>query len=198
MSCSGKAKILIIEDEASFRCFYRDMLEAAGYDILEAEDGEAGWALAKSEKPDLILLDLVLPKLGGFEILRSVRGYSETKGIPVIIMSALGRQEDIWEGFSLGANEYLQKGLFSSRRVLAEVRSAIERAERKADAAYKLAIGEARTGAERLKADTGMMELFSCPHCEGELLLALNPDLTRTDRHWFSSYFICSKCKRTV
>jgi DNA-binding response OmpR family regulator len=198
MDSSGKAKILIIEDEAAFRTFYRDMLEAAGYNILEAEDGEAGWTLAKSEQPNLILLDLVLPKLSGFDLLRSVKRNPETKDIPVIIMSVLGRQEDIWEGLSLGAEKYLQKGLFSSRRVLAEVNAVIEQAGIKTDAAYELAIGEVRKGAERLKADTGMTNLFSCPYCGEEMLLALNPDLTRDDRHWFSSYFVCSKCGRHI
>ena len=198
MGSSGIAKILIVEDEPAFRTFYRDMLDMAGYQVLEAEDGEAGWALAQSAKPDMILLDLIMPKLGGLEVLKKIRWNDETKDIPVIIMSAMGRPEDMKKGIELGANEYLQKGLFSSRQVLASIRAVFEEAEQKSEvAAYRLAIKEARTNATRLKAYTGMAELFTCPECNGEVILALIPDLTKSEKHWFSAYFVCSKCNRS-
>jgi DNA-binding response OmpR family regulator len=198
MGSAGIAKILIIEDEPAFRTFYRDMLNMAGYQVLEAEDGEAGWALVQSTKPDMILLDLIMPKLGGLEVLKKVRGNDETKDIPVIIMSAMGRSEDMKKGIELGANEYLQKGLFSSRQVLAKIRAVFEEAKEKSEvAAYKLSIKEARTSTTRLKAYTGMTELFTCPECKGEVILALVPDLTKPEKHWFSAYFVCSKCDRS-
>jgi DNA-binding response OmpR family regulator len=198
MGSAGIAKILIIEDESAFRTFYRDMLDMAGYQVLEAEDGEAGWALVQSAKPNMILLDLIMPKLGGLEVLKKVRGNDETKDIPVIIMSALGRSEDVKNGIELGANEYLQKGLFSSRQVLSKIRAVFEEADQNSEiAAYKLAIKEARTNSKRLKAYTGMTELFICPDCKGEVILALIPDLTKPEKHWFSAYFVCSKCDRS-
>ena len=198
MGSAGIAKILIIEDEPAFRTFYRDMLDMAGYQVLEAEDGEAGWALVQSAKPDMILLDLIMPKLGGLEVLKKIRGDDETKDTPVIIMSALGRSEDMKKGMELGANEYLQKGLFTSRQVLAKIRAVFEDAERNSEvAAYRLVIKEARTNAKRLKAYTGMTELFTCPECKGEVILALIPDLTKSEKHWFSAYFVCSKCERS-
>ena len=198
MGSAGIAKILIVEDEPAFRTFYRDMLDMAGYQVLEAEDGEAGWALVQSAKPDMILLDLIMPKLGGLEVLKKVRGNDETKDIPVMIMSALGRSEDVKKGMELGANEYLQKGLFSSRQVLAKIRATFEEAQQNSElAAYKLALKEARTNSKRLKAYTGMTELFICPDCKGEVILALIPDLTKPEKHWFSAYFVCSKCDRS-
>jgi two-component system phosphate regulon response regulator PhoB len=198
MGSSGIATILIIEDESAFRCFYRDMLDMAGYQVLEAEDGEAGWALVQSAKPDMILLDLIMPKLGGLEVLKKIRGNDETKDIPVIIMSAVGRLEDMRKGIELGANEYLQKGLFSSRQALAKIRAVFEEVEQKMEvAAYRLSIKEARTSATRLKAYTGMTELFICPYCKGEVILSLIPDLTKPEKHWFSAYFVCSKCDRS-
>ena len=198
MGSSGIAKILIIEDESAFRTFYRDMLDMAGYQVLEAEDGEAGWALAQSAKPDMILLDLIMPKLGGLEVLKKIRENDETMDVPVIIMSALGRSEDVRKGIELGANAYLQKGLFSSRQVLASIRAVFEEAEQKSEvAAYRLAIKEARTSTKQLKAYTGMTELFTCPECKGEVILALVPDLTKPEKHWFSAYFVCSICDRS-
>ena len=65
------------------------------------------------------------------------------------------------------------------------------------DAAYKLAIREARTNATRLRVYTGMSELFVCPECKGEVLLAIIPDLSKAEKRWFSAYFVCSKCDRS-
>jgi DNA-binding response OmpR family regulator len=197
MDSSGKATILIVDDESAFRCLYRDMFAMAGYQVVEAEDGESGWDMVQTVRPDMVLLDLVMPKLGGLEVLKKIRADSETKDIPVVIMSALGRSEDIRIGLELGANEYLQKGYFSSRRVLIKIRAVIEQAALKTDTAYKLAIKEARAGAEQLKAGTGMSELFICPECKGEVILALVPDLTKPDKHWFSAYFVCSQCNKS-
>ena len=109
MGSAGIAKILIIEDEPSFRTFYSDMLNMAGYQVLEAEDGEAGWALVQSEKPGMILLDLIMPKLGGLEVLKKIRGNDETKEIPVIIMSADKNEWFNERALKAGAVGFLQK-----------------------------------------------------------------------------------------
>jgi DNA-binding response OmpR family regulator len=192
-------KILIVDDEPSFRVFYRDMLNMAGFNVIEAEDGEAGWAMIQAEKPDMILLDVIMPKLGGLDVLKNIRANDETKETPVIILSAMGTKEDVKKGLDLGANDYLQKGLFSSRQVLAKIRAVFEDArQNSALAAYKLVIKEAQTNSKRLKAYTGMTELFVCPDCKGEVILALIPDLTKPEKHWFSAYFVCSRCDRSL
>jgi len=121
MNKSKKGTILLVEDKAGFRRIYHDILVNDGYEALEAEDGEAGWELAKEKKPDLILLDLVLPKLNGFEVLKRIRAHKQTKEIPVIILSVLGEQKDIQKGLELGANDYTVKGLYSSREILRKI-----------------------------------------------------------------------------
>ncbi|MEA1959536.1 MAG: response regulator [Chloroflexota bacterium] len=198
MSDVSKGKILIIEDDASFRRVYRDMLDTAGYNVLVAEDGEAGWDLVKSEKPSLVLLDLVLPGLHGFEVLKYVRDDAETRDIPVIVMTALGEQGDIRKGLELGANDYLVKGFFTPREILSKVRALFTQAEmRKGVTSYKLSVKEGRAEAAKLQTDIGLTKLFTCPHCEEEILLELIPDYTRTDSHWFLSHFVCPKCQRS-
>jgi len=198
MATTGKGKILIIEDDASFRRVYHDMFETAGYQVLVAENGELGWDLAKAEKPNLIMLDLALPGLHGFEVLKYVRGDSETKDIPVIITTALGEQDDIKKGIELGANDYMIKGFFTPREILAKIRAVFTQADaRKGITSYKLQVKEGRADAGRLQTDIGLTKLFSCPQCHEELQLDLIPDYTRTDSHWFLSHFVCPKCRRS-
>lgn len=192
-----QGKILIIEDDASFRRVYHDMLETAGYNVLVAENGEMGWDLAKSEKPNLIILDLVLPGLHGFEVLKNIRGDKETMDIPVLITTALGEQADIKKGIELGASDYLVKGFFTPREILAKIRAVFTQAEaRKGVNSYKLSVKEGRADAAQLQTYMGLTNLFTCPQCNEDLLLNLIPDYTRTDSHWFLSHFICPKCQR--
>ncbi len=198
MATASKGKILIIEDDASFRRVYHDMLETAGYHVLVADNGEMGWDLAKSEKPNLVILDLVLPGLHGFEVLKNIRGDSETKDIPVLVTTALGEQADIKKGLELGATDYMVKGFFTPREVLAKIRSVFTQADmRKGVASYKLAVKEGRADAAQLETYMGLTKLFTCPQCDEDLLLNLIPDYTRTDSHWFLSHFICPKCQRS-
>ena len=107
MRTTLKSSILIIEDELSFRRVYEDLLKGDGYNVLVAEDGDSGWQIASTETPDLIVLDLALPKLHGFEVLKNIRAHPSTKNIPVLVMTVLGEQQDIRKGFELGANDYL-------------------------------------------------------------------------------------------
>jgi DNA-binding response OmpR family regulator len=198
MAITGRGKILIIEDDASFRRVYHDMFETAGYQVLVAENGELGWDLAKAEKPDLIMLDLVLPGLHGFAVLKYIRDDNETKNIPVIITTAVGEQDDIRKGIELGANDYMVKGFFTPREVLSKIRSVFTQADaRKGIASYKLLVKEGRADSGRLQTDIGLTKLFNCPQCHEELQLDLIPDYTRTDSHWFLSHFVCPKCKRS-
>ncbi len=122
MSSTQKGTILIIEDEVGFRRVFQDALTDEGYNVLVAEDGESGWQLAKSQKPDLILLDLVLPKLHGLEVLRNVRADATTKDTPVIVVTVLGEREDIRKGLELGANDYMTKGSYSPSEILRKIR----------------------------------------------------------------------------
>src|SRR5277367_2343125 len=86
----NKGTILIMEDQKGFRKIYRDVLENEGYSVLEGTNGEEGWEIIITQKPDLVLLDLGLPILDGFQVLEKIRRSEQTKSIPVIIFSVLG------------------------------------------------------------------------------------------------------------
>lgn len=102
-------KILFIEDESSLQKAATQVLTGDGYQVLSALDGEVGLKLAQKELPDLILLDLVLPKKDGFEVLQGLQQDNETKQIPVVILTNLEGGADVERALSLGATTYLVK-----------------------------------------------------------------------------------------
>lgn len=119
--------ILFIEDEAALQKTLGESLKHEGYEIISALDGESGFNLAKLQKPDLILLDLILPKVHGFEVLRKLKDTSETKEIPVIILTNLESMNDINKALELGATTYLVKASYSLEEVLEKVKKVLEK-----------------------------------------------------------------------
>jgi len=103
------AKIMVVEDDNSLREIYSIRLTAEGYDIVSAGDGEEALAVAVREKPDLILSDVMMPKISGFDMLDILRQTPETTKIKVIMMTALSSEDQRARGESLGANKYLVK-----------------------------------------------------------------------------------------
>ena len=193
----NKGRVLVIEDESVFRMVYKDALTNYGYKALTAEDGESGWQMVKTEKPDLILLDLNLPKLHGLEVLKNIRCDDEVKAIPVIILTVLGQREDIRKGLDLGANDYLVKGFYSPHEVLRKMDAILAQADmKKAISSYRLLVKEAKADALKLGMDIGIAEQFKCPDCLEELAMELIPDYTRTEGHWFVAHFVCPRCQR--
>ena len=119
-------KILLVEDEAALRKTLGAVLKQEGYKMLLASDGETGLRLAKTKKPDLILLDLVLPKLHGFDVLTQLKSDPGTKQIPVIVLTNLEKIEDIEKAIEMGATTYLIKARYSLEEVVEKVRKIFE------------------------------------------------------------------------
>lgn len=115
-------KILIIEDDKFLRELISQKIQKEGYDIAEAVDGEKGIKGVKDAKPDLVLLDLILPGIDGFEVLSRIKADPETSKIPVIILSNLGQKEDIDRGLKMGAIDYMIKAHFTPAEIINKVR----------------------------------------------------------------------------
>lgn len=103
------AKILLVEDDHNLREIYGARLEAEGYTIVSAGDGEEALAVAVRERPDLIISDVMMPKISGFDMLDILRSTPETKDVKVIVMTALSQEEDRQRGEQLGADRYIVK-----------------------------------------------------------------------------------------
>lgn len=119
-----KKTVLIVEDEKNIVDIIRFNLQRTGYNTLEAYDGEAGLAMAREKKPDLILLDVMMPKMMGFDVCRALR--AEGDNVPVIILTAREEEEDKILGLEIGADDYITKP-FDPIEVLARVRSQLRR-----------------------------------------------------------------------
>jgi len=117
-----KGKILIIEDDRFLRELMVRKLKMEDFEVMEAEDGGEGLKKIKEGKPDLVLLDLILPEMDGFEVLEQKRKEEKIKDIPVIILSNLGQKEEIDRGLQLGAKDYLVKAQFSPSEIIEKVK----------------------------------------------------------------------------
>ena len=120
------AKILIVEDDRFLRELITQKVGAEGYEVVGATDGEEGLRVAGEENPDLILLDLILPAMDGFEVLRQLKGAAATKDIPVIILSNLGQKEDIDKCMQLGAIDYMIKAHFTPGEIAEKIKSIVK------------------------------------------------------------------------
>ncbi len=121
---NGKKRIIIVEDDESISLGLRMNLEAEGYDVQVAADGDEGLALAKESGADLVILDVMLPKVNGFEVVRRLRAGGST--VPVIMLSARGAEMDKVMGLELGAEDYITKP-FSLAELLARVKAVLRR-----------------------------------------------------------------------
>jgi two-component system phosphate regulon response regulator PhoB len=119
-------RVLVIEDEPSLQEVLDYNLRHAGYDVSSALTGSAGISLARSQKPNLVLLDLMLPDLSGTDVCRTLRNDPTTKSIPIIMLTAKGEEIDRVVGFELGADDYVTKP-FSVRELLLRVQAILRR-----------------------------------------------------------------------
>lgn len=126
-----KPKILMIEEDRFLRKIYKNKFAKAGFEFREAISGDEGLNKVYSEKPDLVLLDLMLPKRSGFDVLVELKRNKTTKKIPVIILSNLAQEEDIKRTLSLGARDYLIKTEVSLSEVIDRVKECLAKIELK-------------------------------------------------------------------
>lgn len=118
--------ILFIEDEAVMQKAVSDFLAVAGYNVISALDGETGVEMARGKQPDLILLDIILPKKNGFEVIGDLKGDPRTKEIPIIVLTNLSQMEDVSKMMEKGITTYLLKSDQSLQDILAIVKKTLE------------------------------------------------------------------------
>jgi DNA-binding response OmpR family regulator len=119
-----RKKILLVDDAETILMMERMILHKAGYELLTAKDGEEAVTKAVAERPDLILMDVVMPKLNGFEACKQLRGHETTKAIPIIMVTTRGEAQNVENGFESGCDDYITKPI-NSLEVLSKVKSAL-------------------------------------------------------------------------
>ena len=135
------SRLLIIEDELPMRTALQDCLEAEGYRVLTAANGETGLERALQEKPELILLDIMMPRLDGYAVCAELRRLSNP--VPILMLTAKGQVEDRVKGLDVGADDYLVKP-FSTDELLARVRAILRRAQKQQKFLRTLTLGDVR------------------------------------------------------
>jgi DNA-binding response OmpR family regulator len=122
----GQALVLVADDDPDILSLVGFRLERAGYDVLPARDGEEALALALERHPDLAVLDVMMPKLDGYEVTRRLRDNAATSRMPVILLTARVQESDITRGFEAGADDYIKKP-FSPQELRARVQAILGR-----------------------------------------------------------------------
>ncbi len=167
-------RIVIIEDEQPIRTGVVDALSISGYDALEAADGLEGVNLVRSSEPDLVLLDLAMPKMDGLDVLVELRKTHAT--LPIIILTARGSEDDRVRGLKLGADDYVVKP-FSARELLARVEAVLRRCPDRPEPVQSIAAAGQIVDLDRCEVRYDGGDLVALSEMESEILrhLAYNP-----------------------
>lgn len=156
MSIDRLSRLLVIEDERAMRTALEDCLQAEGYRVLSAADGASGLERAVTEKPDLILLDVMLPRLDGFAVCQELRRLGHAT--PILLLTAKGQVDDRVTGLDVGADDYLVKP-FSTEELLARVRALLRRVARATRTVRELTLGDVRLDFVQQRALRGRREI---------------------------------------
>ena len=122
-----KIKILLVEDDSFLLGMYATKFEIEGFKVVMAEDGEKAFKLAVKEMPDIILLDIILPKVNGFEVLRQLKATVATAKIPVLLLTNLSQKDEIEQGLKMGAEDYLIKAHFMPSEVVDKIKKVLNK-----------------------------------------------------------------------
>lgn len=113
--------ILLVEDDPFLIDIYQSKLKEKGFDVNVAEEGKQAWELLRKKKPDLLLLDIVLPNMDGWEIIKKIKEDARLKDLKVIILSNLGQKDEVEKGINLGAVKYMIKARFTPTEIVQEI-----------------------------------------------------------------------------
>src|SRR5438552_7096858 len=167
-SIRGMKTILVVDDEPKIVSLARDYLEHAGFAVVSASDGSEALARARAEHPDLIVLDLGLPKLDGLDVARALR---QTSSVPIVILSGRADESDKLVGLELGADDYVTKP-FSPKELVARVRAVLRRSERPATPSDVIRAADVTLDVPRMRVRAGDRDVDLTP-TEFQLLAAL-------------------------
>ena len=121
-----QVRILLVEDDPFLLSMYSTKFELEDFQVISANDGQKGLDFALKEKPDIILLDILLPKMNGFEVLEKLKENEVTKNIPIILLTNLNQKNEIEKGLSLGADDFLIKAHFMPSEVVGKIKKILK------------------------------------------------------------------------
>lgn len=187
--------VLVVEDTELLRRIYSDRLTADGYNVLDAADGLEALSTLRSSSVDLVLLDLVLPRVSGLEVLDTVKKDPRLRDIPVLILSNLGQDEDVARCVDMGAADYLIKNDSRPADVSAKITQILRSNDSEDElASLRVYLRDREGDADKIVEREKLTRRFWCPACEDELQLELTPQPNRPG--WYDAHLLCPRCSR--
>jgi CheY-like chemotaxis protein len=187
-------KILLVEDSKVVQQMYRNKLIFEQFNVLTADNGMEAIKILSQEKPDLILLDLMMPIMDGYKVLQVVKTDPRLANIPVLVFSAKGQSEEVEKALNLGAAGYIVKATTKPNEVVEQIRKVLSQKPKVQELTrYVVEIRENSYDAKKLSSDFDLNDL-RCRKCNAPLLLELIPDFSH-ETPWFTGKFLCPRCQ---
>lgn len=187
-------KILLVEDSKVVQQMYRNKLTFEQFNVLTADNGMEAIKILSQEKPDLILLDLMMPIMDGYKVLQVVKTDPRLANIPVLVFSAKGQSEEVEKALNLGAAGYIVKATTKPNEVVEQIRKVLSQKPKVQELThYVVEIRENAYDAKKLASDFDLNDL-RCRKCNAPLLLELIPDFSH-ETPWFTGKFLCPRCQ---
>ncbi|MHB8881227.1 MAG: response regulator [Thermodesulfovibrionales bacterium] len=185
--------MLLVEDSPAIQAIYKNALTFEQFQVMTANNGMEAVKVLSQERPDIILLDLMMPVMDGYKVLQVVKTDPKLSKIPVLVFSAKGQPEEVEKALSLGAAGYVVKATTKPKDVIEKIKTIISQTHAGQEVAhYVLGIREDAHDAGKLSDDFKLGN-YRCPVCQTTMLLDLIPDFAQ-ETAWFSGKFICPKC----
>lgn len=186
-------KVLLVEDSKAVQQMYRNKLTFEQFQVLTADNGMEAIKSLANDKPDIILLDLMMPIMDGYKVLQVVKTDPKLVKIPVLVFSAKGQPEEVEKALNLGAVGYIVKATTKPNEVLEKIKTVLSQRPAEQDVAhYTIEIREDAYDAKKLAADFRLQN-FRCQSCQAPMLLDLIPDFSH-ETPWFTGKFYCPRC----
>lgn len=187
--------VLVVEDTELLRRMYSDRLVQDGFRVVPAADGLEALSVLRTDTPDLILLDLIMPKMSGLEVLELVKKDPRLKNIPVLILSNLGQDSDIQRGLEMGAIDYLIKNDARPADVAEKIKAILKLVSASGPAqGFKLIVRDREGDADAFVEHARLTRRMWCPACEVELALEVIPKADQPG--WYDAHLLCPMCGR--
>lgn len=183
-----KIKILIVDDDVDLRQMYAEIFHSSNFEVIEAEDGVEGLDKATKELPDVIFTGIVMPRMDGFSMMETLKKTVMTSGIPVVISSHMGREEDQQRANSLGAKDFIVRGTTPPIEVVERISSLFV----EPGSEYLISFDPYALDAQKMGKGLGFQASFKCLDCDEKL--ALRMKLLDPKTRIFEAKFVCPKC----
>jgi DNA-binding response OmpR family regulator len=191
----ARIKVLLVEDSPAIQAIYKNKLTQEQFQVITANNGMEAIKVLSQERPDIILLDLMMPVMDGYKVLQVVKTDSKLSMIPVIVFSAKGQPEEIEKALSLGAAGYIVKAVTKPNEVVDRIKAVLNQTPARQEVThYVLEIKEDSHDADKL-ADDFKLQGYRCAVCQTRMLLDLIPDFSH-NVPWFSGKFFCPQCSK--